>query len=78
MMSNPMQVITSQLRRGMNPNAILSQMAQRDPRVAQVMQITRGKSNAEMRQYAENLARERGVDLDTFVRSMGITIPSNK
>ena len=78
MMNNPMQVITSQLRRGMNPNAILSQMAQRDPRVAQVMQITRGKSNAEMRQYAENLARERGVDLDTFVRSMGITIPSNK
>lgn len=78
MMNNPMQIITSQLRRGMNPNAILSQMAQRDPRVAQVMQITRGKSNAEMRQYAENLARERGVDLDTFVRSMGITIPSNR
>lgn len=78
MMNNPMQMITSQLRRGMNPNAILSQMAQRDPRVAQVMQITRGKSNAEMRQYAENLARERGVDLDSFVRSMGITIPSNR
>ena len=77
-MSNMMQIVTSQLRRGMNPNAILSQMAQRDPRVAQVMQITRGKSNAEMRQYAENLARERGVDLDTFVRSMGITIPSNR
>lgn len=78
MMNNPMQVITSQLRRGMNPNAILSQMAQRDPRVAKVMEITRGKSNAEMRQYAENLARERGIDLDTFVRSMGITIPSGR
>lgn len=78
MKSNPMQIITSQLRRGMNPNVILSQMAQRDPRVAQVMQITRTKSNAEMRQYAENLARERGVDLDSFVRSMGITIPSDR
>ena len=77
-MSNMMQIVTSQLRRGMTPNAILSQMAQQDPRVAQVMQITRGKSNAEMRQYAENLARERGVDLDSFVRSMGITIPSNR
>lgn len=77
-MNNPMQMITAQLRRGVNPNMILSQMAQRDPRVAQIMQITRTKSNAEMRQYAENLARERGVDLDTFVRSMGITIPSNK
>lgn len=77
-MNNPMHMISAQLRRGMNPNAILSQMAQRDPRVAQIMQITRTKSNAEMRQYAENLARERGVDLDTFVRSMGITIPSNK
>ena len=77
-MSNPMQFIASQLRRGMTPNAILSRMAQHDPRVAQVMQITRGKSNAEMRQYAENLARERGVDLDSFVRSMGITIPSDR
>lgn len=77
-MSNMMQMISSHLRRGMTPNAILSQMAQRDPRVAQVMQITRGKSNAEMRQYAENLARERGVDLDSFVRSMGIIIPSNR
>lgn len=77
-MINMMQMISSQLQRGMTPNAILSRMAQQDPRVAQVMQITRGKSNAEMRQYAENLARERGVDLDTFVRSIGITIPSNK
>lgn len=78
MMNNLMSMITSQIRRGMNPNAILSQMAQRDPRVAKVMEITRGKSNSEMRQYAENLARERGVDLDTFARSMGITIPSNR
>ncbi len=77
-MINPMQVITSQLRRGMSPNAILSQMAQRDPRVAQIMQITRTKSNAEMRQYAENIAKERGIDLDSFVRSMGITIPSDR
>lgn len=77
-MNNPMQMITAQLRRGVNPNVILGQMAQRDPRVAQIMQITRTKSNAEMRQYAENLARERGVDLDSFVRSMGITIPSNR
>lgn len=77
-MNNPMQMITAQLRRGVNPNVILGQMAQRDPRIAQIMQITRTKSNAEMRQYAENLARERGVDLDSFVRSMGITIPSNR
>lgn len=77
-MINPMQLITSQLRRGMSPNAILSQMAQRDPRVAQIMQITRTKSNAEMRQYAENIAKERGIDLDSFVRSMGITIPSDR
>ena len=77
-MSNMMQMISSQIQRGMTPNAILSQLAQRDPRVAQVMQITRGKSNEEMRQYAENLARERGMDLDSFVRSLGISIPSGR
>lgn len=77
-MNNPMQMITAQLRRGVNPNVILGRMAQRDPRVAQIMQITRTKSNAEMRQYAENIAKERGIDLDSFVRSMGITIPSDR
>lgn len=78
MMSNPMPMIFAQLRRGINPNAILAQAAQRDPRVAQIMNITRTKSNAEMRQYAENLAKDRGVDLDTFARSMGITLPSDR
>ncbi len=77
-MNDIAKIVASQIQRGMSPNAILSQMAHRDYRVAQVLEITRGKSNEEMRRYAENLARERGLDLDSFVRSLGISVSSNR
>ena len=78
MMSNPLSMILSQMQRGINPDVILSQMARNNPQIAQVMNMTRGKSDAEMRQFAQNLAKERGVDLDGLMRSMGISIPSSK
>lgn len=77
-MNDPMQLILSQIKRGMDPNLILNQMARSNPQVAQVMNMTRGKTDAQMRQFAENLAKERGVDLNNLMRSMGITIPSNR
>ncbi|MBO7312482.1 MAG: hypothetical protein J6U82_06715 [Alistipes sp.] len=66
------------MKRGMNPNAVLSQIARSNPQVNQMMKILNGKSEAELRQFAQNLAKERGVDLDNLMRSMGITIPSNR
>lgn len=77
-MNNPVNMILSQMQRGINPTAILQIMSRDNPQVAQVLKITHGKSPDELRQYAQNLAKERGIDLDDFMRSMGISIPSKR
>ena len=78
MTNNPMMLAVEQMKRGMNPNAVLSQIARNNPQVTQMIKILNGKNEAELRQFAQNLAKERGIDIDNLMRSMGITIPSNR
>ena len=42
------------------------------------MEMTRGKTPQQMRQMAENMAKERGLDLNDVARQLGITIPSER
>ena len=70
-MNNPMQTIMSMMRSGGNPAQIMQSMAQQDPRVGQAMQMIQGKSPQELRSMAENVARERGIDLNAFVQQFG-------
>lgn len=70
-MNNPMQTIMSMMRSGGNPAQILQSLAQQDPRVGQAMQMIQGKSPQELRSMAENVARERGIDLNAFVQQFG-------
>lgn len=70
-MNNPMQTIMSMMRSGGNPAQIMLSMAQQDPRVGQAMQMIQGKSPQELRSMAENVARERGIDLNAFVQQFG-------
>ena len=69
-MNNPMQMLS--MMRGGNPQQILQQMIQQDPRVGQAMQMIQGKSPQELRSMAENVARERGIDLNAFVQQFGM------
>lgn len=69
-MNNPMQTIMSMMRTGGSPAQILQSMAQQDPRVGQAMQMIQGKSPQELRSMAENVARERGIDLNALVQNL--------
>ena len=53
---------------------LMQQMAMQDPRIAQAQQMMQGKSPQQLRQMAENMARERGTDLQSVARSLGIKI----
>jgi len=77
-MNNPLMLMAQALRAGRNPRDILMSMAQSDPRARQVIEIMRGKSPDQLRQYAQNIAAERGTTLEDFARSMGIQIPSSR
>ena len=78
MNNNPFMVLMQFARSGGNPMQMLSQMAGRDPRAAQAMKLIQGKSPQQLRQVAENMAKERGMTLDEIARQMGVNLPNGK
>lgn len=54
---------------------LLQGMAMGNPAAANLLQSIRSKSSQELRQMANNLAKERGTDLETVARQLGIDLP---
>ncbi|SCJ03365.1 Uncharacterised protein [uncultured Flavonifractor sp.] len=75
MMNNPMMAMLQMARNGGNPMQMLQQMAGQNPQAAQAMRLIQGKKPQQLRQIAENMAKERGVDLNQMAHQMGITLP---
>ncbi|MBR4953136.1 MAG: hypothetical protein IKZ30_01330 [Oscillospiraceae bacterium] len=71
-MINPIQMLVSALNNGMDPRAMMNQMLGQDPRMGQAMQMLQGKSPAELKQMAENMAKERGTTVEQIAQSLGI------
>lgn len=71
-MNNPIMTLLNIARNGGNPMAAMQQMANNNPQMRQAVQMIQGKSPAELQQMAQNIARERGIDLNDFLRQMGI------
>lgn len=78
MMNNPLVSLMGLVRNGGNPQAMLNQLAQTNPQVRQAMQMMQGKSNAELRQMAMNMAKEQGVNINDVLRQLGVNAPSDK
>lgn len=58
-----------------NPYQAFYQSAQSDPAVQQAMQITNGKTPKQIKAIAQNMARQRGIDLDKLAENLGIKLP---
>ncbi len=71
-MMNPIQMMIQLVQSGGNPMQALQQMAQGNPQVGQFMQNIQGKSPDQLRQMAENLARERGTTIEQVARQIGL------
>ena len=67
--SNPSRFLNQQLQERMN------QMMKQNPQAYQKMQeMTSGKTEADMKQTAINLAKQQGVDLKSFASNFGIKL----
>lgn len=71
-MNNPVLALVQAMQRGGNPVALIQQMAQQNPQAAQAVRMMQGKSPQQLQQMAQNMARERGVDLNQMLRDLGI------
>lgn len=72
---NPMQMALQMARAGKNPMSLLNTMSRQNPQLAQAMRLIQGKSPEQLRQTAENMAKERGTTLEQVAQQMGISLP---
>ena len=52
----------------------INNMINSNPQARQLYESLRGKSNDELKQYAQNVAQSKGVDLTQFMSQYGIKI----
>ena len=69
MFSNPQQLLTQQLQNRMN-----SMMKQNPQAYRKMQEMVGGKSEADMKQIAMNLAKERGININQFASQFGIKL----
>ena len=75
MNANPFNTLLQMSQRGQNIMPVLQQVARLNPQVAQAMRMIQGKDSEQLKQTAENMAKERGIDLEQMAQQMGIRLP---
>lgn len=75
MANNPIMQMMGMLQNSKNPMAVMQKLAGQNPQLKQIMEITQGKTPQQMQQMAENLAKQKGVNLQEFMQQMGINRP---
>lgn len=70
--NNPLAMLMQAAQAGGNPVVMLQQMAMQDPQIAQAYRLINGKNAQQLQTMAQNIARERGIDLNQVVQSLGI------
>lgn len=73
-MINPMQLM-QMLRGSGNPMQMLMGMSRNNPQLQQIIQMTNGKTPAEMQQMVMDEARKRGIDINQLAQQMGVRLP---
>lgn len=77
-MNNPLFQMINMARSGCNPMQLMQQMARSNPQINQVMQMMNGKNHQQIRQMADNMAKERGTTVEQVAQNLGISIPGGK
>lgn len=73
-MMNPLQMV-QMLRGAQNPMQTMMQLSQQNPQLNQIMQMTNGKTPAQMEQMVRQAAQQRGVDINQLAQQLGIKLP---
>ena len=73
-MMNPMQIIQA-VQNGANPNQLIAQLAQSNPAIRQAMQLMNGKTPDQIRDMAQQRAKQMGVDLNQMAQQWGFKLP---
>ena len=67
-----MQSLFQLMQQGVNPNALLNQMAQQNPALQRALGLLNGKNQQQQMQILESMARECGTTLQQVAQQMGL------
>lgn len=70
--ANPLAMLIQAAQKGGDPKAMIRQMAAQNPQIAQAYRLIDGKSPQQLQTIAQNMAKERGIDLNQFAQSLGL------
>ena len=73
-MSNPMMSMIQMAMGGMSPMQYLQQRMGQNPQIAQAMNLIQGKTPEQLRQIADNMAKQRGTTVEEISRQYGIPL----
>ena len=76
--NSPLVQVAMAMRQGQDPLQVLQRLAAQDPRAAQAIHLLQNKSPQQLREIAENMAKERGTTTADIARSMGIQFPGGR
>ncbi len=74
---NPMQIIQAYMTKGITPKGIVKNMAQNNPMLKNLIDMAEKGDNESVENFARNLLKERGLDLDTEMSKMKKTLGIN-
>lgn len=73
--NNPIMQMMEMLQNSNNPQAVMEKLASQNPQLQQAMRLSQGKNPQQLQQMAANLAKEKGVNLQGFMKQIGINRP---
>lgn len=74
MMNHPIMKLMNAYRGGQNPMQVLSSLSGNNPVFGQGMSMIQGKTPEQIRQMADNMARQRGLDARQIAQQFGFPI----
>ena len=74
-MRNNVQQIFQAVQGGVNPNMLAMQLAQKNPVFRNALNMANGRTPEQIIGMAQEIARQRGVDLNQVAQQLGMQIP---
>lgn len=72
---SPIMQLANLARSGQNPMGLIQQLGGQSAPIMQGLKLIQGKNEAQLRTMAQNLAKERGIDLNQLASALNLTLP---
>lgn len=72
---SPIMQLANLARAGQSPMSLIQQLSGQSAPIMQGLNLIQGKNETQLRTMAQNLAKERGIDLNQLASVLNLTLP---